>query len=70
MKTINEALFRAIYSKTNNKVTIAYGSKKVMAVTNVSEYYEIEGKNGMQIAEIVYKANKKIANGIVEDHIL
>jgi hypothetical protein len=70
MKKINEANFKAIYSKMNDKVTIAYGSKKVMGVLNVSKNYDLKNKNGMQIAEIVFNDNKKAARDIVEDFIL
>jgi hypothetical protein len=69
-KKVNEALFRAIYSQNNNSVTIAYGSKKVMKIGNVSKNYNIEGKNGMQIAEIVFKANKEGSISVVQDFIL
>lgn len=69
MKTINERNFKAIYSKTLDKVQIAYGSKKVMAVLKVSENYDIAGKNGMQIAELVFNDNKKAAYDVVEDFI-
>ena len=69
-KQVNETFFRAIYSQMNDKVTIAYGSKKVMAIDNVSRNYNIEGKNGMQIAEIVFKANKEDSISVVHDFIL
>ena len=69
-KQVNETLFRAIYSKNNDKVTIAYGSKKVMGIGNVSKNYDIEGRNGMQIAEIVFKANKEGSISVVKDFIL
>ena len=69
MKKLNEQNFKAIYSKTLDKVTIAYGSRRVMGVLNVSKNYDIEGKNGMQIAEMVFLDNKKDATGIVEDYL-
>jgi hypothetical protein len=69
MAKFNEKNLKAIYSKTNDKVAIAYGAKRVMDVMNVSSNYQIEGLNGMQIAELVFNDNKKMASDIVKDHL-
>ena len=69
MKKFNEQNMKAIYSKDSDKVYIAYGSKRVMNVTEISKHYDIAGKNGMQIAEIVFNANKKMAKDIVLDYL-
>jgi hypothetical protein len=69
MAKINERNFKAIYSKDSNKVFIAYGSKRVMNVINVSENYDLEGLNGMQIAELVFNSVKKDAMDVVADHL-
>jgi hypothetical protein len=69
MAKFNEKNLKAIYSKTNDKVAIAYGAKRVMDVRNVSENYEIAGLNGMQIAELVFNDSKKLASDIVKDYL-
>jgi hypothetical protein len=69
MAKINERNFKAIYSKSSDKVAIAYGSKRVMNVIKVSENYDLAGLNGMQIAELVFNSVKKDAIEIVADHL-
>ena len=68
-KIFCEAFFRGIYSKTLDKVVISYSGSRVMNITNVSKNYDIEGLNGMQIAEKVFEDNKKIASDIVKDNL-
>ena len=69
MKKFNEQNMKAIYSKNMDKVTIAYGSSRVMGVLRISEFYEIEGLNGMQIAELVFNDKKAEAIDIVKEHL-
>jgi len=69
MAKVNERNFKAVWMKSSDKVAIAYGSKRVMNVINVSKNYNIEGLNGMQIAELVFNDVKKDAMDVVADHI-
>jgi hypothetical protein len=69
MAKFNAKNLKAIYSKTSDKVAIAYGSKRVMDVMYVSQNYQIEGLNGMQIAELVFNDNKKMASDVVKDFL-
>ena len=68
-KMFCDIFFRAIYSKNLDKVVISYSGSRVMNITNVSKNYDIEGLNGMQIAEKVFEDNKKIASDIVKDNL-
>ncbi len=69
MAKLNERNFKAVWMKSNDKVAIAYGSKRVMNVIKVSENYDLAGLNGMQIAELVFNSVKKDAMDIVADHL-
>src|SRR5690625_5272317 len=50
---INVRAFRVIYSRRSDKVYISYNGERLLTVEGVSDKYYLEGKNGLQIGELV-----------------